>query len=352
MIRMVDLAARHAGVAEGVEQRVLAVLRTGVYVGGPVVTEAERTLAAAFGWPLAVGVNSGTDALVLALQIAGVRTGDEVIVPAVTFFATAGAVVRAGGVPVIADVREDVPLLDAQTLPLGPRTRAVVAVHLYGGHCAIPDAGVPVVDDASQAVGATPAARTGCIGAASLYPTKTLGAAGDSGVILCAEESTRDRARRLANHGQLAPHDHHAVDGLVGTNSRMDAVQAAVLLAHAEALTARVARRRTLATRYDDALPGWMRRLPRDVGHPVHQYVVRVPARERVRAALLDAGIETATYYPRPLGDQPALAAVSRTPTPNADAFCREALALPVHEGLSDEDATRVIEACQRMGTP
>jgi dTDP-4-amino-4,6-dideoxygalactose transaminase len=349
---MVDLAARHASVAAEVERRALEVLRSGAYVGGPVVAEAEQTLAAAFGWAFAVGVNSGTDALVLALQLAGVRPGDAVIVPAVTFFATAGAVVRAGAVPVVADVREDLPLLDPRTLPLGPRTRAVVAVHLYGARCALPDPGVPVVDDASQAVGAAPHARTGELGAASLYPTKTLGAAGDSGVVLCPDVATRDRARRLANHGQVAPHDHHAVDGLVGTNSRMDALQAAVLLAHAEALPARVARRRALAARYDAELPGWMRRLPREPGHPVHQYVVRVPARERVRERLRAAGVETAVYYPRPLGDQPALAAWPRTPTPNAETFCREALALPVHEHLSDEDASRVVETCHRLGTP
>ena len=349
---MADLAARHAGVAAGVERRVIDVLRSGTYIGGPVVAEAEVTLAAAFGWPHALGVNSGTDALVLALQLAGVRPGDDVIVPAVTFFATAGAVVRAGGVPVIADIRDDAPLLDSAALPMTPRTRAVVAVHLFGAQCEVRDPGVPVVDDASQAAGATPCARTGTIGAASLYPTKTLGAAGDAGVVLCADALTRERAWGLANHGQRAPHDHHALDGLVGTNSRMDALQSAVLLAHAPALPARIARRRALAAHYDDALPGWMRRLPRDAGHPVHQYVVRVPARERVRAALLEAGIETAVYYPRPLGDQPALAQWARTPTPNADAFCREALALPVHEHLSDDDAAHVVDACRRIAAP
>ena len=252
----------------------------------------------------------------------------------------------------VADIRPDAPLLDTATLPVTGRTRAVVAVHLYGALCAVPALGVPVVDDASQAAGAAPPTRTGSIGAASLYPTKTLGAAGDAGVVLCADEPTRERAHRLANHGQRAPHDHHAVDGLVGTNSRMDALQAAILLAHARALPARVARRRALAAHYDAALPGWMRRLPRDAGHPVHQYVVRVPARDRVRAALLEAGVETAVYYPRPLGDQPALAQWPRTPTPNADAFCREALALPVHEHLSDDDATRVVDACRRIAAP
>ncbi len=344
VVRMADLAARHARVAEAVERGVLEVLRSGRAVGGPVVTEAERALAAAFGWSHGVGVNSGTDALVLALQAVGVRTGDEVIVPAVSFFATAGAVVRAGAVPVLADVREDVPLLDPETLPWTPRTRAVIAVHLYGARCALPVLAVPVIDDLAQAIGADPPARTGTIGAASFYPTKTLGAAGDGGIVLTDDPDLAERARRLANHGLAAPHLHEDVDGLVGTNSRLDAIQAAVLLAHLADLPARVARRRAIAARYDSALPAAVRRLPRDAGHPVHHYVVRLAERDRVRARLADAGIETAVYYPRSLASQPALAAWAR-PTPHADSFCAECLALPVHEALSDTDVDRVIDA-------
>ena len=343
-VRMADLAARHARVAEAAERGVLEVLRSGRAIGGPVVEAAERALARAFGWGHGVGVNSGTDALILALQAIGVRPGDEVIVPAVSFFATAGAVVRAGAVPVIADVREDAPLLDAEALPLTPRTRAVLAVHLYGARCALPALPVPVVDDLAQAIGADPPARTGSIGAASFYPTKTLGAAGDAGIVLTDDPDLAERVRRLANHGLVAPHLHEDVDGVVGANSRLDALQAAVLLAHLPDLGARVARRRALAACYDAALPHSVRRLPRDAAHPVHHYVVRVPERDRVRAHLAARGIETAVYYPRSLAAQPALAAWSR-PTPRADAFCGDCLALPVHEGLSDADVGRVVEA-------
>ena len=349
-VRMADLAARHARVAEAAERGVLEVLRSGRAIGGPVVEAAERSLARAFGWGHGVGVNSGTDALILALQAVGVRPGDEVIVPAVSFFATAGAVVRAGAVPVIADVREDAPLLDAETLPLTPRTRAVLAVHLYGARCVLPALPVPVVDDLAQAIGADPPARTGSIGAASFYPTKTLGAAGDAGIVLTDDPDLAERVRRLANHGLVAPHLHEDVDGVVGANSRLDALQAAVLLAHLPDLGARVARRRALAACYDAALPPSVRRLPRDAAHPVHHYVVRVPERDRVRAHLADRGIETAVYYPRSLAAQPALAAWSR-PTPRADAFCADCLALPVHEGLTDADVGRVVEALVRALT-
>lgn len=343
-VRMADLAGRHARVAEAAERGVLEVLRSGRAVGGPVVSEAERSLAKTFGWAHAVGVNSGTDALVLALQAVGVRPGDEVIVPAVSFFATAGAVVRAGAVPVIADVCEDAPLLDPEALPLTTRTRAVVAVHLFGARCALPALPVPIVDDLAQAIGADPPARTGRIGAASFYPTKTLGAAGDAGIVLADDLDLADRTRRLANHGLVAPHVHEDVNGVIGINSRLDAVQAAVLLAHLADLPARVARRRALASRYDAALPAGVRRLPREPGHPVHQYVVRVPSRDRVHAHLAAAGIETAVYYPRSLAAQPALARWAR-PTPRADAFCAECLALPVHEGLTDGEVDRVVDA-------
>ncbi|MFZ5479912.1 MAG: DegT/DnrJ/EryC1/StrS family aminotransferase [Myxococcota bacterium] len=340
---MADLAARHARVAEAVERGVLEVLRSGRYVGGPVVAEAEHRLAAMFGWRHGVGVNSGTDALVYALQALGVSPGDEVIVPAVTFFATAGAVARIGARPVVADVRADLPLLDPATLPIGPRTRAVVAVHLFGEACVLPDLPVPVVDDAAQAAGADPPAKVGAVGAASFYPTKTLGAAGDGGIVLADDPELAARARKLANHGMPEPHLHETVKGHVGANSRLDAVQAAVLLAHLDDLAARVARRRAIAARYDEAIAPRVRPLPRGPGHPVHHYVVLAGDRDALKARLADRGIETALYYPRPLSAQPAIA--PQPPTPRAARFCAEALALPVHEDLGDDDVARVIEA-------
>lgn len=342
---MADLAARHARVAEAVEARVLGVLRSGRYVGGPVVEEAERRLAGAFGWAHGVGVNSGTDALIYALLSIGVGPGDEVIVPAVTFFATAGAVCRVGAVPVVADVRPDVPLLDPAALPLGPRTRAAIAVHLFGARCDLPALPVPVVDDAAQAVGADPPARVGVVGAASFYPTKTLGASGDGGIVLTDDPEAARAVRMLTHHGMPEPYLHVRVRGAVGANSRLDALQAAVLLGHLDDLPARIARRRAIADAYDAALSDRVRPLPREAGHPVHHYVVLADGRDRLRAALAAQGIETAIYYPRPLSAQPALADYPGPPTPNADRFCAEALALPAHEGLSDDDVARTIAA-------
>ncbi len=350
---MADLAGRHARVGADVERRVIDVLRSGRYVGGPVVAEAERRLAAIFGYAHGVGVNSGTDALIYALMAMGVGPGDEVIVPALTFFATAEAVGRIGAVPVVADVRDDLPLLDPATLPLTPRTRAVIAVHLFGEACPLPDLGVPVLDDVAQAVGASPPARTGAVGAASFYPTKTLGAAGDGGIVLADDPELTDRARKLASHGMPAPYVHDRVNGHFGANSRLDAVQAAVLLGHLADLDARVARRRAIAAAYDAGLPEDVRPLPRGPGHPVHHYVVRTHRRDALATALAAAEIETAVYYRRPLSEEPALAGfpsgAPTPPTPHATRYCAEALALPVHEGLTDGDVERVLHTIGRL---
>lgn len=354
MIRMADPARRHARVAAVAEARVLEVLRSGRYVGGPVVTEAVERLAGAFGWARGVGVNSGTDALTYALQALGVGPGDEVIVPAVTFFSTAGAVARMGAVPVIADVRADVPLLDTDALPIGPRTRALIAVHLYGARCALPALPVPVVDDAAQAIGADPPARVGIVGAASFYPTKTLGAAGDGGIVLTDDPDLARAVHLLTHHGMPTPYEAERVSGWVGGNSRLDAVQAALLLAHLDDLPVRVATRRAHAARYDEGLSGidGLTPLPREAGHPVHQYVLRARRRDALRSALAEAGIESAVYYPRSLAAQPALADFAR-PTPNADAFCAQTLALPVHESLSEADVACVIAAVRAFhGSP
>jgi dTDP-4-amino-4,6-dideoxygalactose transaminase len=345
---MADLGARHARVAADVERRVIEVLRSGRYVGGPVVRDAEVRLAAVFGYAHGVGVNSGTDALAYALQAMGIQPGDEVIVPALTFFATAEAVARIGAVPVVADVRADLPLLDPDHLPLGPRTRAIIAVHLFGEACVLPDPGVPVLDDVAQSAGATPPTRAGRVGAASFYPTKTLGAAGDAGVVLADDPAVTDAARKLASHGMPRPYVHERVNGHVGGNSRLDALQAAVLLGHLTDLEARVARRRALAARYDAGLPADVVPLPRGPGHPVHHYVVRTARRDALAAALAAAEIETAVYYPRSLSAQPALQGYPTAPTPNADRYCAEALALPVHEGLGDDDIDRVLAVIDR----
>ena len=340
---MADLAGRHARVAADAERRVLEVLRSGRYVGGPVVTEAERRLATVFGYAHGVGVNSGTDALIHALMAMGIGPGDRVGVPALTFFATAEAVIRVGATPVTVDVLPDRPLVDPDALP--DTLTALIAVHLFGDTCALPPLDIPILDDVAQSAGAAPPSRAGRVGAASFYPTKTLGAAGDAGIVLADDPDVAARARALGSHGMPAPYVHNRVAGHIGGNSRLDALQAAVLLAHLDDLPARVARRRAIAAAYDAGLPADIVPLPRGPGHPVHHYVVRTPRRDAIQRALAAAEIETAVYYPRTVGAQPAMAGFPAAPTPNADRYCAEALALPVHEGLSDADVARVLDA-------
>jgi len=342
---MIDLAARHAARASAVEERVLAVLRSGRWVGGPEVAEAEALLAQWMGRPAAVGLASGTDALMIALQAVGVRAGDEVIVPALTFFATAGAVAQIGARPVVVDVLED-GLIDwnAVASARGPRTTAVIPVHLFGNRVAPTETDLLVVDDAAQAIGTAPHASIGRLTAVSAYPTKTWGAAGDAGFV-CGEAAAVADARRLGNHGSDGAHVHRDVGGLVGRASRLDAIQAAVLLGHAPALAARIAARRRLAARYDAGLPAGVTPLPRQPGSSVHQYCVTLDRRDKVAAALQDAGIGSAVYYRRPLDQQPALAGARHTPTPTATRLCARLLALPIGEHVDDADADRILAA-------
>jgi dTDP-4-amino-4,6-dideoxygalactose transaminase len=345
--KLVDLVGRHQDAPE-VEPRVLAVLRSGRYIGGPVVDELERSVAALMGTSCAVGVNSGTDALLLALLAAGVGPGDEVIVPALSFFATAESVALTGAVPVLVDVLPDRPLLDpfAAAAAIGPKTRAIVPVHLFGDRAAVPadlPASVAVVDDAAQAMGAASPPMLGRVAALSFYPTKVLGAAGDGGAVLCADADIAATVRALGSHGMDEPHRHHRVNGAFGRNTRLDALQAAVLLGHLPRLPDRINRRRALAAMLDDALHDAVARpLVRDPGSAVPLYVVRHPRRAALEAALASRGIASSRYYPRAMGDQPALAHLPercRMPAPNAARFCEEALAIPCHEGMDEADA-------------
>ncbi len=349
MIPFVDPARRHAEVAPVVEAAVLEVLRSGRWIGGPGVAEAERIAARWLGREGAVGVASGTDALVLALQALGVGRGDEVLVPAFTFFATAGAVLAVGAEPVLVDVGEDA-LMDAGAAreALGPRVRAAVPVHLFGGYRAPLGLDLPVVDDAAQAIGTTPAPSTGVITALSAYPTKTWGAAGDAGFVAADDPELLARVRSLGVHGAREPGVHGTEGGHAGRASRLDAVQAAVLLGHARVLEARVERRRALARRYDAQLPERLRPLPRSEGASVSQYVVRVDRRDALAAALRERGVETAVYYRRPLTRQPALEGCRRGPAPVAERLADEVLALPIAD-CGEAEVDRVCELLREL---
>jgi dTDP-4-amino-4,6-dideoxygalactose transaminase len=334
-----------------------AVLDGARFILGPEVAAFEQELGAALGGVHAVGCASGTDALVLALRALGIGAGDEVIVPAFTFAATAEAVVLAGATPVFADVEADSLTLDPRSAAslVGPRTRVVIPVHLYG-QCADMDAlrelaerrALRVVEDAAQALGARwrgqAAGTLGHAAAFSFFPTKNLGAPGDGGLVATSDARVAERLRALRAHGAPRPHEHESI----GCNSRLDELHAAFLRVKLPRLAGWNERRRAIAERYLAAIAsggGLAAPVERAGAHHIyHQFTVRTPRRADLVARLAAAGVEHAIYYPRPLTAQPAYARWAHGPLPEAERAAREVLSLPVHPWLTDDEVERVAD--------
>jgi dTDP-4-amino-4,6-dideoxygalactose transaminase len=341
-------------------QQVLASSR---FIGGEAVERFEADWAAYCGRPHAVGVANGTDALQLTLTALGIGPGDEVIVPANTFVATAEAVVAAGATPRFADVSPDTLLLTAPDLEaaITPRARAVVVVHLYGQ---LPDmdalgeaaarAGLALIEDAAQAHGATwRGRRAGSFGSAgcfSFYPGKNLGAFGDAGAVVTADPALADRLRVLRDHGRAT--GSHYRHELVGSNSRLDALQAVVLSAKLPRLQAWNEARRSVAARYHAAFafgPAWpVREEPGSCG-AYHLAVVRVPARERVQERLAAAGVQTQVHYPIPCHLQAPYERYAAGPLPVSERAAAEVLSLPMFPHLTAGQVSRVCEAVHEV---
>jgi dTDP-4-amino-4,6-dideoxygalactose transaminase len=361
----VDLAAQYAEVRAALLPELERLLATGAFIGGEPVTRFEAAFAAYCGVPHAVGVANGTDALHLALRALGVGPGDEVVTVANTFVATVGAIAQAGARPVLVDARADSLLMDAASLDAvaTPATRAVIPVHLYGRLVEMEPIvrwcerrGVALLEDAAQAHGASrDGRRAGAFGDAagfSFYPAKNLGAAGDAGAIVTRRPEVAERLRRLRDHGQTERY-HHAV---VGVNSRLDTLQAAVLATKLERLDAWNARRRALAALYHERLakvPGVepIAAPAHPASHVYHLFVVRSPERDRLRAALAARGIDTGLHYPIPVHLQPAWRHLGHREGdfPVAEAAARTVLSLPMYPHMSDDAVQRVcdaIEAC------
>lgn len=360
----IDLSRAERRIAEELTGRWSRIRETTAFVGGEEASAFERDFARFLGAGGVVGVANGTDALVVALRCLDLRPGDEVVVPAFTFIATAGAVVLAGGRPVFADVEEATLNLDPAALEarITERTVGVIGVHLYGrpfdveavlGVC--DRHGLWLVEDAAQAHGARWRDRRvgtfGRLATWSFYPTKNLGAFGDAGAVSGDDEELLDRVRRVANHGRET-HTRHTE---VGTNSRLDGLQAAVLNCRLRLLEQDNQRRRELALRYRDGL--------RDVGdlrfpedrertEPVyHQLVVLTSRRDALREHLGERGIGSGIYYPLPLHRQPALAHLTAEDEsyPVAERAAEQGLALPMFPELTFTEAQRVIDTVQEF---
>ncbi|HYJ33478.1 MAG TPA: DegT/DnrJ/EryC1/StrS family aminotransferase, partial [Candidatus Binatia bacterium] len=307
----------------------------------------------------AIGVSSGTSAISIGLAALGVGPGDEVIVPAFTYFATASAVVQTGARPVFADVEPRRFGLDPAALEaaITPRTRAIVPVHLYGLACELAPLlaigerrGIPILEDAAQAIGATDAGRP--VGASSagatlsFFPTKNLGALGDAGAILTEKDDVAARARLLRVHGDAGNYRHTAL----GTNARLDALQAALLRTKLRHLEAWTEERRGIAAHYREALadtPVVLPEEPAGARHTYHQFTIRAPERDALQKRLAERGIGSRVYYPIPLPAQPVFAEAGWRieAFPVSQALSREVLSLPIFPGLTPAEVDRVAGA-------
>lgn len=358
VVPFTDLTAMTCDVRPAVERAWGDLLDSGRFVGGDAVDDFEQAWASYCGVPEAVGVGNGTDALQLTLMALGIGAGDEVIVPANTFIATAEAVVLAGAVPRFADVSPDTLLVTPAQLEaaITSRTAAVIVVHLYGQ---MPDmdalqhaadrAGIILIEDAAQAHGASwrgrRAGSTGRAGCFSFYPAKNLGAFGDAGAVVTADTELAGRIRSLRDHGR-APCSRYQHE-LVGINSRLDALQALVLTAKLGTLETWTDARRSIAARYRAALGDGPARLvaeqPGSRG-AYHLAVALVPDRGRVQRHLSAAGVETQIHYPIPCHRQAPYRRFATRPLPVAERTAGEILSLPIFPHMGDWQVAVVCE--------
>lgn len=349
-VPVVDPAEQFELQREELTETALEVLRSGRYIGGEQVDALEREVAERCGCDHAVSLNSGTDALQLTLEAAGVGEGDEVILPSFTFFACVEAVVRAGAVPVFVDIEPEHFTLDPDRVKdlVSEQTAAIMAVHLYGQPAEMDRLreiaerdGLFLFEDLAQAIGAEwngePAGSLSHAGAISFYPTKNLAACGDAGMVVTDDEQLAERVERISNHGQTDRY-HHAE---IGTNSRLDTLQAALLRVKLKRLQKITENKREIAAAYQDRLAGLPLQLPgeRDGAfHVYHQFTVLVDERDRVHEQLNESGISSMIYYPVPQHRQQALSGVpSRSGTlEHTDEIAERCLSLPIYSELNE----------------
>jgi dTDP-4-amino-4,6-dideoxygalactose transaminase len=363
-IPLIDLTRQYESIRDEIREVMDRVLRSQVFILGPEVQALEKEVAAYVGADHAIGVASGTDALLLPLKALDAEPGSDVIVPAFTFFASAGAVWNAGFRPVFCDVDAETFNVTAETVEAAwtGRTRAVVVVHLFGQMAEMGPIrelarkrGAFVLEDAAQAIGAAgPLGKVGSAGdsaAFSFFPTKNLGGFGDGGMVTTNDAAHADRVRKLRVHGGQKMYHHE----LVGTNSRLDALQAAILRVKLPYLDRWTAARRRNAERYDEELAGigdlCLPTTSSGNHHVYNQYTVRTTRRDELREHLNGKGIGTGVYYPVPLHLQRCFAELGfrEGDLPVSETLCREVLSLPIYPELSDSELDTVVEAVREF---
>ncbi len=355
-IPFVDLKSQYQKLKPQIDAAIQRVLDHGQFILGPEVAELEERLAAYTGAKRCISVANGTDALQIALMALGVGWGDEVITPGFTYIATAETVALLGAKPVYVDIDARTYNLDPALLEaaITPKTRAIVPVSLYG-QCADFDVinaiaaryGIPVIEDAAQSFGASYKGRKSCnlstIGCASFFPSKPLGCYGDGGAIFTSDDDLAKVIRQIARHGQDRRYHHVRV----GVNSRLDTLQAAILLPKLAILDEELAQRQQVAARYRCLLNEvGVQTTPFVEPHNVSawaQYTVRVPSRDAVQKAMSDAGVPTVVHYPIPLNRQPAVKDAEAL-LPVGDEVAGQVMSLPMSPNLSTSDQQRVVQ--------
>lgn len=362
-VPLLDLQAQYAPLRAEILAAITRVADSQRFIMGPEIDAFEDELARMLGIPYAISVSSGTDALLLALMALGIGPGDEVVTTTYSFFATAGAVVRLGAKPVLVDIDPVTFNIDPTQAraAITPRTKAIMPVHLFGLSADLDPlleagrrAGIPIVEDAAQAIGSTyktrPAGGLGAFGCFSFFPSKNLGAFGDAGLLTTTDPALAARARLLRTHGMQPKYYHH----VVGANFRMDALQAAVLRVKAPHLTVWTAARRANAARYRElfraaGLEGFIRlpAEPQDRFHIYNQFVIRTAERDALKRHLDAEGIGNEIYYPVPFHLQPCFAELGYAAGefPHAERAAAESLAIPIYGELTPAQQEAVVAA-------
>lgn len=361
-IPLMDLAAQYSAVQAEMDDAIRGVLKNAHFILGPNVKALESEISSYLGMKHGIGVANGTDALVLALRALEIGPGDEVIVPTYTFFATAEAVLMVGATPVFVDCEPATYTLDVTKLEacISPRTRAIIPVHLYG-HPADMDPileiaqahGLRVIEDNAQAFGAEYKGRkTGGladIGCLSFFPSKNLGGYGDGGMVVTNDDAVAEKVRMLRTHGWKRKYEPE----MVGYNSRLDELQAAIIRVNLRHVDKWNERRRELAQRYSELLAPLGIKVPTEASwatHVYHLYMIGVPDRDRVQKVLDSEGVSTAIYYPLPVHrTEPCQAFCTEgVEYPFAERASSETLALPFYPHMPDSHADRVAEVLER----
>lgn len=359
-IPLLDLTAQYESIKPEIDQAVQRVLDSGWFILGEEVESLENQIAAYTGTRYGVGVASGTDALILSLRALGIGSGDEVILPAYTFFATVGAVLHVGATPVLVDVDPETFCLDVKRTEeaVTPLTKAIIPVHLYG-HPADMDAlvklgekhNLKIIEDNAQAFGAEYRGRkTGSLGDAaclSFFPSKNLGGCGDGGMVLTSSPDTAEKVRMLRVHGWQKKYHPQTL----GYNSRLDALQAAILRVKLNYVDTWNERRREIAQKYHRAFADNPHlRIPvekGDIRHVYHLYILQSTHRDQLQDQLTASGIASGIYYPQPLHLTKPCSSLGyqEGDFPAAEKASRETLAIPLYPDLTEEDVRRIIAA-------